>query len=97
MAHYILLAKYTDQGLKSVAETTKRASNVKELAKKAGCTMKETYWVLGPFDVVAVFDAPNDETMTALALSLARLGNVKTETLRAFTAQEMGAILDKVV
>jgi uncharacterized protein with GYD domain len=97
MAHYILLATYTDQGLKAVADTTKRANAVKELAKKAGCTMKDTYWVLGPYDVVAVFDAPNDETMTALSLSLARLGNVKTETLRAFTAAEMGTILSKMV
>jgi uncharacterized protein with GYD domain len=97
MAHYILLAKYTEHGLKSVADTTKRANAVKEMAKKVGCTMKETYWVLGPHDVVAVFDAPNAETMTALSLSLARLGNVKTETLRAFTAAEMGTILSKLV
>jgi uncharacterized protein with GYD domain len=97
MAHYIMLAKFTDQGIKAVADTTKRANAVKELSKKAGCSMKETYWVLGPHDVVAVFDAPNDETMTSLALSIAKLGNVKTETLRAFTAAEMGTILSKMV
>jgi uncharacterized protein with GYD domain len=97
MAHFIVLAKFTDQGLKAVADTTKRADAVKELAKKAGCTMKEAYWVLGPHDVVLVFDAPNDETMTALALSIAKLGNVNTETLRAFTAAEMGTILSKML
>jgi uncharacterized protein with GYD domain len=97
MATYILLASYTDQGIKNIADTTKRAEAAKELARKAKCSMKETYWVLGPYDVVAVVEAPDDETMTALSLSLARLGNVKTQTLRAFSSAEMGKILGKMV
>ena len=96
MANYIMLATFTEQGLKNVSETTRRAEAVKELARKAGCTMKETYWVLGPYDVVAVFEAPDDETMTALALSISRQGNVKTQTLRAFSTTDMKAILGKV-
>lgn len=96
MANYILLASYTDHGLKNIAETTKRADAVRELARKKGCAMKETYWVLGAYDVVAVCEAPDDETMTAFALSVARLGNVKTQTLRAFTAAEMSGILAKM-
>ena len=96
MSSYIMLANFTEQGLKNVAETTKRAAAFKEHAAKAGCTMKETFWVLGPYDVVAVFEAPDDETMTALSLSLAKQGNVKTHTLRAFSAAEMGKVLGKV-
>lgn len=95
MPTFIMLANYTQQGLSRIKDTTKRAEEVKALASKAGLTMKETYWVLGPHDVVAVFDAPSDEAMTAFALSIAKMGNITTQTLRAFTATEMGRILDK--
>jgi uncharacterized protein with GYD domain len=46
--------------------------------------------------VVALFEAPDDETMTAFSLSVAKLGNVKTQTLRAFSAKDMGGILAKL-
>ena len=97
MANYILLANYSEQGLKGIKETVKRTDAVRDLAKKAGITMKESYWTLGRYDVVAVFEAPDDETMTAFSLSVARLGNVKTQTLRAFSAPEMASILGKMV
>jgi uncharacterized protein with GYD domain len=97
MANYILLATYTEQGLKGIKDTVKRTETVRELAKKAGLTMKESYWTLGAFDVVAVFEAPDDETMTAFSLSIAKLGNVKTQTLRAFSSKDMGGILAKMV
>ncbi|HEU0158057.1 MAG TPA: GYD domain-containing protein [Hyphomicrobiaceae bacterium] len=97
MANYILLASYSEQGLKGIKETVKRTEAVRELAKKAGITMQESYWTLGQYDVVAIFEAPDDESMTAFALSIAKLGNVKTQTLRAFSAKEMTSILGKMV
>lgn len=97
MATYVLLATYTEHGLKGIKDTVNRAEAVSELAKKAGLTMKETYWTLGAYDVVAVFEAPNDEAMTAFSLSVARAGNVKTQTLRAFSAKEMAGIVGKMV
>jgi uncharacterized protein with GYD domain len=97
MANYILLASYSEQGLKGIKDTVKRTDQVRELAKKAGIAMKESYWTLGQYDVVAVFEAPDDEAMTAFALSIAKLGNVKTQTLRAFSAKEMTSILGKMV
>lgn len=97
MATYILLATYTEQGIKGIKDTVKRTEAVKEMAKKAGATMKESYWTLGAYDVVGVFEAPDDETMTALSLSLAKLGNVKTQTLRAFSGREISGILGKMV
>ena len=75
MATYVLLATYTENGLKGIKDTVKRAESVRELAKKAGLDMKETYWTLGAYDVVAVFEAPDDETMTAFSLSVAKVGN----------------------
>lgn len=97
MSTYILLATYTEQGIRGIKDTVKRTETVSELAKKAGLTMKESYWTLGQYDVVAVFEAPDDETMTAFSLSVAKLGNVKTQTLRAFSGKEMTGILGKMV
>jgi uncharacterized protein with GYD domain len=91
-----MLASYTEQGIKSIQETLKRTDNVKAMAEKMGVTMKETYWVLGPCDIVAVFEAPDDATMTAFALSIAKLGNVKTQTLRAFSPDDMKGVLGKM-
>ena len=97
MATYILLASYTEQGIKGIKDTVKRTETVRELAKKAGLTMKESYWTLGAYDVVALFEAPDDETMTAFSLSVAKVGNVKTQTLRAFSPKDMAGILAKMV
>ena len=97
MSTYILLATYTEQGIRGIKDTVKRAGAVKELAQKAGLTMKETYWTLGQYDLIAVFEAPNDEAMTAFSLSVATLGNVKTQTLRAFSTTEMTGIVAKMV
>jgi len=97
MATYVLLASYTEQGIKNVKDTVKRTDAVKNLARKAGLDMKESYWTLGAYDVVAVFEASDDETMTAFSLSVAKLGNVKTQTLRAFSAKEMTDILGRMV
>jgi len=96
MANYIILGNFTDQGIRNVKETTKRADAVRSMAEKVGATIKDIYWTLGSFDIVAVLDAPDDETATALGLSIGTLGNIRTQTLRAFTADEIGNILGKV-
>jgi uncharacterized protein with GYD domain len=96
MATYIVLSSFTDQGVRSVKDTTKRAEAVRELAKKFGVTAKEIFWTLGRHDVVAIFEAPDDASMTALGLALGAAGNVRTETLRAFSREEMNGILAKL-
>jgi uncharacterized protein with GYD domain len=97
MATYVVLANFTEQGIKTVADSMKRADAVKEMARKLGITMKDVYWTLGTYDIVSIFDAPNEEAMTAFGLSLGKLGNVRTQTLRAFSAADMKSILGKVV
>ena len=97
MATYVVLANFTEQGIKSVMDTPKRAEAVKALAQKVGVTMKDVYWTLGSYDIVAIFEADDDLAMTALGLSLGKLGNVRTQTLRAFSAAEMQGVLGKVV
>ncbi len=96
MATYISLTNFTDQGIRSVKETSKRADAVKEMAKKFGVTARQFYWTLGSYDVVAIFDAPDDTAMTALGLAIGSDGNVRTQTLRAFTQDEIGGILKKL-
>ena len=96
MATYVTLIKFTEQGVKKLKDTCKRATDFKASAKKLGIEVKEQYWCMGRYDGVMVFEAPDDETSTAGLLSLVSLGNVTTQTLRAFTAAEMGKIVGKV-
>jgi len=96
MATFITTIKFTEHGIKSVSETTKRAESFKAVAKKLGVKVTEIYWTIGAFDGAIVFDAPDDETATVALLQLASMGNVQTTTTRAFTAAEMGKILPKL-
>jgi uncharacterized protein with GYD domain len=96
MPTYIILGSFTDQGVRNVKDTTKRASAVKEAAKKFGASVKNLYWTLGAYDVVTVVDAPDDESVTALLFSIGSLGNVRTHSLKAFEADEVDRILGKI-
>jgi uncharacterized protein with GYD domain len=96
MATYIVLANFTEQGIRDVKDSPQRADAFKDMAKKAGATVKDVFWTLGQYDAVAIVEAPDDVSATALGLSVAKLGNVRTQTLRAFSAAEMKNILGKV-
>ena len=96
MATYIALSNFTDQGILSVKDTTKRADAVRELAKKYGVSVKDIFWTLGQYDVVAIFEAPDEISITALGLALGAAGNVRTQTLRAFAQEEMNKVLGKM-
>jgi len=95
MATYILLANFTEQGIHKIKDSPKRADAFKAMAKKCGATVKEVFWTLGEYDIVAVVEAPDDISITALGLSTGALGNVRTQTMRAFTQADMGTILGK--
>jgi len=96
MATFIALGSFTEQGIRNVKDTVKRADMVKEAAQKAGITMKEIFWTLGSHDMVVIFEAPDDASITAFALAVGMAGNVRTQTLRAFSRSEMTAILSKM-
>jgi uncharacterized protein with GYD domain len=97
MATFVVLAGFTDQGIKNVKETISRAEAFKEMAKKSGVTVMGLYWTLGRYDIIAVCEGPDDETATALSLGLCSRGNIRSETLRAFSSDEMKGILEKIV
>lgn len=96
MASYVCLVSFTQEGLKNLGATTRRAEAFEKAAEKLGVTIKFTLWTLGRFDLVHILEAPDDETAASMAFSLGALGNVRVETMRAFDRGEMEETLDKV-
>ena len=97
MATYVVLAKFTDQGAKTAKDSPKRAEAFKQMAKTFGVTVKDIFWTQGRYDIVTVVDAPDELSATALNLSLSALGNIRTESLRAFSSAEMMNIVAKML
>jgi uncharacterized protein with GYD domain len=96
MATFICLVQFTEKGMQAIKGTTQRGAAWTEQVKKMGVTVKQLFWTLGSYDSVCIFEAPDDETATSALLSAAVLGNIRTQTLRAFSAAEMEKILTKV-
>ena len=96
MVTYIALCNFTDQGIRNVKDSTKRADAVKKAAKKFGANMTQIYWTLGNYVLVTIIEAPDDMSATAFALAIGAAGNVRTQTLRAFSKEEMDGILGKM-
>jgi len=96
MATFVTTISFTESGIESISETTKRAASFKAAAKKMGVKVLGQYWTLGDFDGLLIYEAPDDETATALMLHLGSLDNVHTSTVRAFVASEMEAVLAKL-
>src|SRR5438552_11318698 len=96
MATYLTLINFTEQGVKNIKDTCKRAVDFKASVKKLSVEVKEVYWCMGAYDGVIIFDAADDETATAAMLSLSSREYVTTQTLRSFTATEMSKILGKI-
>lgn len=96
MLTYIVLASFTDQGIRNIKETTRRADAAKEMASRFGVTMREIYWTQGQYDLVTVCEANDEAAISAFGLAVSSAGNVRFQTLRAFTRDEMNAILAKL-
>ena len=93
MATFVALFGWTDQGIRSVKNTLKRADKFESNIRKIGGTVKNVYWTMGRYDGIIIFEVPDEETATALMLAGCSAGNVRTETLRAFSAGDMKGIL----
>jgi uncharacterized protein with GYD domain len=97
MVAYVVLANFTEQGVRNAKESLKRAEAFKDLAKTFGVTVRDIVWTQGRYDVVTIVDAPDESAFMSLTLSLAALGNVRTESLRAFSAAEMTKIVGNML
>ncbi|MFJ5901596.1 GYD domain-containing protein [Streptomyces sp. NPDC093064] len=95
MPTYITLLNWTDQGVRDYKDTAKRAETFGAAAQKIGAKLLNIYWTVGPYDLVAVVEAPDDETATAALLQLGAVGNIRSTTLRAFGQGEMERIIAK--
>jgi uncharacterized protein with GYD domain len=96
MLNYVVLATFTDEGIRNIKDTTKRADTVKETAGKFGVKMREIYWTQGQYDIVTLCEAKDEASIAAFGLAVSSVGNVRFQTLRAFSRDEMNGILGKL-
>ena len=96
MPTYISLVNWTDQGIRTVKDTLNRRGQAEALAEKHEVRFEQVYWTFGPYDVVIVLEAPDDESATAMVLELSSEGNLKTTTLRAYDHEEMSGIIQRL-
>ena len=96
MPKYVILVDWTEEGARTVMQTTQRAEQVTQMIEQMGGRVEALYWTQGQHDLVGIIDAPDEETAAAVGLRAGMAGAVRTETLRAFDAEEMSRILEKV-
>lgn len=96
MPTYVVLYQFTDQGRKDVKSTVQRAQEARAENEKRGFKVQGLYWTQGPYDLIAVLEAPDEQAMMAGLLNIAGAGNVRSQALRAFTETEMEAIVQKM-
>jgi len=96
MSTYVSLMKWTEQGIRSARDSVARVEQARQSIERSGGQLTTVLWTQGAYDLVAIHEWPDDESATAFLLGLAMQGNVRTETLRAYTAEEMGRILGKL-
>lgn len=96
MPRYIALVSFTDQGIRDIKNSIKRADHVKKIAAKHKVKIRDIHWTMGRYDIVVLFDAPSDAALSAFTLENAQLGNVRTETFRAYTREEFAGILKAI-
>jgi uncharacterized protein with GYD domain len=94
MGKYVLLLRWTDQGLKNVRDTIKRAESFKIYLEKKGGKLTDILYTFGKFDIVITAELPSDETAMSVSLSTGALGNVRITTLKAFDLDETRKIID---
>jgi uncharacterized protein with GYD domain len=95
MPRYVVLYRFTDQGLKSIKQTVARSQEVRRMNEERGFKVIGTYWTQGQYDIVSIVESPDEATMTAGLFNIAEAGNVHSETLRAFDEAEMSQALSK--
>jgi uncharacterized protein with GYD domain len=88
MGTYIMLASWTEQGIRTVKESPARLDAAKQAVKSIGGEIKSFYMTIGKHDFVVVYEAPDDAAAARFTLALAKGGNWRSQTLKAFTEAE---------
>lgn len=95
MPTYVSLIHWTEQGIKNYKDTSMRLEDFTKLTESKGGQVREALYTVGEYDIVIVTEFPDDETATTALLQVGSLGNIRTNTMRAFTADEMGGIISR--
>ena len=96
MARYVSLINWTEKGrCRASGRSVDRGEAASALAASFGVSFVDINWTMGPYDIVAVLEAPDDESASAFALALGAHGNLRMTTMRAFSADEMRGIIAK--
>ena len=95
MAINVSLVNFTDQGIRNIKDSPQRARAFRELCKQQGVQVREILWTTGPYDMVAITEGP-EEALSAVLLSVAKLGNVRTQSMRAMDQESFQRVLEKV-
>ena len=93
MPSYVVLFNWTDQGIKGYKDSPGRVDAASAEMEKLGVRIKDILWTLGPHDLVAIIEAPDDEKLTTTLLAVGAQGNVRTTTLRAYTREEFTQLI----
>jgi uncharacterized protein with GYD domain len=92
---FVILGKWTEQGIRNVRDAPKRAEDARKWAEAHGCKLW-TWYTLGEYDFMSVLDAPNDETAFEFALNISKMGNARTKTLKAWSSEDAAKVIGKV-
>ena len=96
MPTYVSLLSFTDQGIRTIRDTLDRGQRAAELAQKHGARLEQLYWTVGPYDLVVIVEAPDEESATAFLLEAGSGGAIRTTTLRAYDREEMSRIIERL-
>ena len=96
MPHYVVLYKLSDQGIRNIRQTVERARDSQAKSEQLGFAVREIYWTQGQYDLVVIMEAPDEQTMMAGLMNIGAAGNARSETLRAFTIDEMEMVVRRM-
>jgi uncharacterized protein with GYD domain len=92
MPTFVTLVNFTDQGIKNIKSSPDRLQAFKAEAEKMGVKVKDVYYTVGSYDIVTIVEGTG-EAVTATLLKIGSLGNIRTQTLRGFSPEEMKKII----
>jgi uncharacterized protein with GYD domain len=95
MPTYVALVTWTDQGVRNYRDTVARAESFRDMVGQAGGQVRELLWTFGEYDIVTVLEAPDDEAAMATVLQVSAMGNVRTRTMRAMSADEITGVIGR--
>lgn len=84
MTTYVLLASWTEQGIRDIKDSPQRLDTAKKMLQDMGGSIKSFFLTMGEYDIVAIYDAPDDAIAARFVIQLGQLGDVRTKTLKAF-------------